>query len=115
MSEPERPFLPMSWELGGDFMSGMADSIRERRAREVPEPEREEGVDEEKEIRSMIASLKTTIIVLLVVTIASIVGAVSSAEIHWLLVLEFGITAGVGIGAGLTLLVIYQELRQFRR
>jgi hypothetical protein len=26
----------MSWELGGDFMSGMADSIRERRAREVP-------------------------------------------------------------------------------
>jgi hypothetical protein len=36
MSEPERPFLPMSWELGGDFMSGMADSIRERGAREVP-------------------------------------------------------------------------------
>jgi hypothetical protein len=36
MSETERPFLPMSWELGGDFMSGMADSIRERRAREVP-------------------------------------------------------------------------------
>jgi hypothetical protein len=36
MSEPERPFLPMSWELGGEFMSGMADSIRERRAREVP-------------------------------------------------------------------------------
>jgi hypothetical protein len=44
MSEPERPFLPMSGELGGDFMSGMADSIRERRAREVPE--REEGVEE---------------------------------------------------------------------
>jgi hypothetical protein len=36
MSELERPFLPMSWELGGDFMSGMADSIRERGAREVP-------------------------------------------------------------------------------
>jgi hypothetical protein len=36
MSEPERPFLPMSGELGGDFMSGMADSIRERGAREVP-------------------------------------------------------------------------------
>jgi proline/glutamate/leucine-rich protein 1 len=33
----------MSWELGGDFMSGMADSIRERRAREV----RKEGVVEE--------------------------------------------------------------------
>jgi hypothetical protein len=45
MSEPERPFLPMSWELGGDFMSGMADSIRERRAREVPE--RKEGVEDE--------------------------------------------------------------------
>jgi hypothetical protein len=45
MNEPERPFLPMSWELGGDFMSGMADSIRERRAREVPE--REEGVEDE--------------------------------------------------------------------
>jgi hypothetical protein len=43
--ETERPFLPMSWELGGDLMSGMADSIRERRAREVPEPEREEGVE----------------------------------------------------------------------
>ncbi len=36
---PVRPFLPMSGELGGDFMSGMADSIRERRAREVPERE----------------------------------------------------------------------------
>ena len=46
MSEPERPFLPMSWELGGDFMSGMADSIRERRAREVPE--RKEGVVEDE-------------------------------------------------------------------
>jgi hypothetical protein len=45
MSEPERPFLPMSWELGGDFMSGMADSIRELRAREVPE--RKEGVEDE--------------------------------------------------------------------
>jgi hypothetical protein len=45
MSEPERPFLPMSWELGSDFMSGMADSIRERRAREVPE--RKEGVEDE--------------------------------------------------------------------
>ena len=44
MSEPERPFLPMSWELGGDLMSGMADSIRERRAREVPGWK--EGVDE---------------------------------------------------------------------
>jgi hypothetical protein len=48
MSEPERPFLPMSWELGGDFMSGMADSIRERRAREVPAPT-EEGVETTKE------------------------------------------------------------------
>ena len=46
MSGPERPFLPMSWELGGDFMSGMADSIREWRAREVPAPT-EEGVVEE--------------------------------------------------------------------
>jgi hypothetical protein len=46
MSEPERPFLPMSWELGGDFVSGMADSIRERRAREVPE--RKEGVVEDE-------------------------------------------------------------------
>jgi hypothetical protein len=46
MSEPERPFLPMSGELGGDFMSGMADSIRERRAREVPGWE---GVVEEEE------------------------------------------------------------------
>jgi hypothetical protein len=45
MNGPERPFLPMSWELGGDFMSGMADSIRERRAREVPE--RKEGVEDE--------------------------------------------------------------------
>jgi hypothetical protein len=35
----------MSGELGGDFVSGMADSIRERRAREVPE--RKEGVVEE--------------------------------------------------------------------
>jgi hypothetical protein len=43
MSEPERPFLPMSGELGGDFVSGMADSIRERRAREVPGWK--EGVD----------------------------------------------------------------------
>ena len=33
----------MSWELGGDFMSGMADSIRERGAREV----RKEGVEDE--------------------------------------------------------------------
>jgi hypothetical protein len=102
----------MSWELGGDLMSGMADSIRERRAREVPE--RKEGV-EEKEIRSMIASLERTIIVLLIATVASIIGAVSSAEIHWLLVLEFGITAGVTIGAVLVILVIYQELRRFRR
>jgi hypothetical protein len=47
MSETERPFLPMSWELGGDFMSGMADSIRERRAREVPAPT-EEGVVEDE-------------------------------------------------------------------
>jgi hypothetical protein len=46
MSEPERPFLPMSWELGGDFMSGMADSMRERGAREVPG---KEGVVEEEE------------------------------------------------------------------
>jgi hypothetical protein len=45
MSETERPFLPMSGELGGDFMSGMADSIRERRARKVPAPT-EEGVEE---------------------------------------------------------------------
>ena len=44
--EPERPFFPMSWELGGDLMSGMADSIRERRAREVPE--RKEGVVEDE-------------------------------------------------------------------
>ncbi len=44
--ETERPFLPMSWELGGDFMSGMADSIRERGAREVPE--RKEGVVEDE-------------------------------------------------------------------
>ena len=42
--EPERPFLPMSGELGGDLMSGMADSIRERGAREVPG---KEGVDDE--------------------------------------------------------------------
>jgi hypothetical protein len=48
MSKPERPFLPMSWELGGDFMSGMADSIRERGAREVPAPT-EEGVETTKE------------------------------------------------------------------
>ena len=47
MSEPERPFLPMSGELGGDFMSGMADSIRERGAREVPAPT-EEGVVEDE-------------------------------------------------------------------
>ena len=47
MNGPERPFLPMSWELGGDLMSGMADSIRERRAREVPEPEREGVVEGE--------------------------------------------------------------------
>jgi hypothetical protein len=46
MNGPERPFLPMSGELGGDFMSGMADSIRERGAREVPAPT-EEGVVEE--------------------------------------------------------------------
>ena len=44
MNRPERSSLPMSWELGGDLMSEMADSIRERRAREVPEPERE-GVE----------------------------------------------------------------------
>jgi uncharacterized protein YqhQ len=44
MSETERPFLPMSGELGGDFVSGMADSIRERGAREVPAPT-EEGVE----------------------------------------------------------------------
>jgi hypothetical protein len=36
----------MSGELDGDFMSGMADSIRERRAREVPE--RKEGVVEDE-------------------------------------------------------------------
>jgi hypothetical protein len=49
--ETERPFLPMSWELGGDFMSGMADSIRERRAREVPgwEGVVEEAFDEWEE------------------------------------------------------------------
>ena len=86
-------------------MSGMADSIRERRAREVPE--RKEGVEEKE--------LERTIIVLLIATVASIIGAVSSAEIHWLLVLEFGITAGVTIGAVLVILVIYQELRRFRR
>jgi len=45
MSKTERPFLPMSWELGGDFMSGMVDSIRERRAREVPG--REGGIEDE--------------------------------------------------------------------
>jgi hypothetical protein len=45
MSEPERPFLPMSGELGGDFVSGMADSIREQRAREVPG---KEGVVEDE-------------------------------------------------------------------
>jgi hypothetical protein len=113
MNGPERPFLPMSWELGGDFMSRMVDSIRERGAREVPAPT-EEGV-EEKEIRSMIASLERILVVLLIAAVASIIGAVSSVEIHWLLVLEFGITAGVTIGAGLVLLVIYQELRRFRR
>jgi hypothetical protein len=37
----------MSWELGGDFVSGMADSIRERGAREVPAPT-EEGVVEDE-------------------------------------------------------------------
>jgi hypothetical protein len=45
--ETERPFLPMSGELGGDFVSGMADSIRERGAREVPGWK--EGVVEEEE------------------------------------------------------------------
>jgi len=70
-------------------------------------PERKEGVEEKE--------LERTIIVLLIATVASIIAAVSSAEIHWLLVLEFGITAGVTIGAVLVILVIYQELRRFRR
>jgi hypothetical protein len=49
MSETERPFLPMSGELGGDFVSGMADSIRERRAREVPGKEGVEKTTFEEE------------------------------------------------------------------
>jgi hypothetical protein len=95
-------------------VSDHGDSIREGRTQESWEDRREEDV-EEKEIRSMIASLERTLVVLLIAAVASIIGAVSSAEIHWLLVLEFGITAGVTIGAGLVLLVIYQELRRFRR
>jgi len=108
MSETERPFLPMSGELGGDFMSGMADSIRERRAREVPE---REGVEEEKEEKKM----RSTLLITVVVAITSTIGAVLSAEIHWLLVLEFGIAAGFAAGAGSVLLLIYQELRRLRR
>jgi hypothetical protein len=53
--------------------------------------------------------------ILLVVAVASIIGAVSSVDVHWLLVMEFGITAGVAAGASLVLLVICQELRRFRR
>jgi hypothetical protein len=117
MSEPERPFLPMSGELGGDFVSGMADTIRERRAREVPEPEREEGVDEEKKIRSTIASLERTLFILMVAAIAATIGALSVG--HWLLMLEFALTAAVAYaGAGYVLLLLfyqYQELRRLRR
>jgi hypothetical protein len=117
MSEPERPFLPMSWELGGDFMSGMADSIRERRAREVPEPEREEGVDEENEkmkIRSTIISLTKTLLVTLAAAIAATIGAILSAD-HWLLVIEFSLAAaGAYGGAGYVLLLILSQLRRLR-
>jgi hypothetical protein len=115
MSEPERPFLPMSWELGGDFMSGMADSIRERRAREVPEPEREEGVDKEK-IRSTIFSLTKSLLVLLMAAITATIGAILSLDVHWLFVMKFSLGAAVGYGgAGYILLLIYQELRRLRR
>ena len=89
-------------------MSGMADSIRERRAREVPE---REGVEEEKEEKKM----RSTLLITVVVAITSTIGAVLSAEIHWLLVLEFGIAAGFAAGAGSVLLLIYQELRRLRR
>jgi len=115
MSETERPFLPMSGELGGDFMSGMADSIRERRAREVPEREGVEEEKEEKKMRSTITWLERTLLITVVVAITSTIGAVLSAEIHWLLVLEFGIAAGFAAGAGSVLLLIYQELRRLRR
>jgi hypothetical protein len=112
MSEPERPFLPMSGELGGDFVSGMADSIRERGAREVPGWK--EGVDE---VRSTIFSLTKTLLVTLVVAVAATIGALSVD--HWLLVVEFSIAAAVAYGgAGYVLLLIlslYQELRRLRR
>jgi len=94
-------------------VSGHGDSIREGRTQESWEDRREEDV-EEKEIR-MIASLERTLVVLLIAAVASIIGAVSSVDVHWLLVMGFGITAGVAAGAGLVLLVICQELRRFRR
>jgi hypothetical protein len=109
-----RSSLPMSGELGGDFMSGMADLIRERRAREVPEPERE-GVDE---VRSTIFSLTKAMLATLIAAIAATIGAILSAD-YWLLVVEFSIAAAIAYGgAGYVLLLIlslYQELRRLRR
>jgi hypothetical protein len=118
MSETERPFLPMSWELGGDFMSGMADSIRERGAREVPGKEGV-GVDEEKKRRSTISFLTKLSIIMLLVAVTATMGAFLTADVHWILQIEFIITAAVGYGvAGYALLSLYyqyQELRRLRR
>jgi hypothetical protein len=117
MSEPERPFLPMSGELGGDFMSGMADSIRERGAREVPEREEGVGVDEEKKMKSMIFSLTKTLLTILIAAIAATIGAILTD--YWLLVVEFSIVAGIAYGGAgyvfLLILSLYQELRRLRR
>jgi hypothetical protein len=93
-------------------VSGHGDSIREGRAQESWEDRREEDDIEEKKIRSMI---ERTLFVLLVVAITATTGAILSADVHWLLVMGFGVIAGVSAGAGLVLLVIYQELRRFRR
>jgi hypothetical protein len=116
MSEPERPFLPMSGELGGDFMSGMADSIRERRAREVPG---KEGVEEEmKKIRSMIFSLTKLLLFAGVAT----VGAILSADhLYWSLLFSLGAVAGYAASIYIIYLLIgllkqqHQMLQQLRR
>jgi hypothetical protein len=114
MSEPERPFLPMSGELGGDFMSGMADSIRERGAREVPEREEGVGVDEEKKMT--ISFLTKLSIIMLLVAVTATMGVFLTADVHWILQIEFIITAAVGYGvAGYALLSLYYQYKELRR
>jgi hypothetical protein len=94
-------------------MSGMADSIRERGAREVPE--REEGVEK---MRSTILSLTKLFLIMMSAAIAATIGAILSVDVHWLLVI-FSLTAAIGYGGAIYVLLLllyqYRELKRLRR